>query len=437
MDTQDTHFFPKSFNYFKLGMLFYFLCYIKNIKKDDCLKLFNQIQEFNQDSTIFDKIYKNIFENKNALVFTYFQQLPNIFLPLPSDIIYYKPYITFYTKNPIPSIDEPFKINDLMKNFYTDRIKIHEYKKNKWLDKYIQDQHIFPDPITTYIPINDEMINIINNTDTPDTVYILYYENNSYIAKKNGNVFNLIYKKENLYIKINKDIELDINKLDYLMIMKPITKMDILNCFDMDVLPKKSLLYHTQSEDLTEGILRQFYGLYPNNNMINPFGLFNDADYHCFKYKLIDDLNVLNINRDVFYSDLFDEKDNEDEFIYKDTRDNSKIIKSKLFHCIGDNLGNRKQCNFNIIKDYKSVKTFNRNKGKRMLTLLVSKTTLYWLVNENYYYADFLNHYGIEAFIYHYGIFNGKFLSVELGFCIDREARKKYVEYISMSKGEC
>jgi len=72
-----------------------------------------------------------------------------------------------------------------------------------------------------------------------------------------------------------------------------------------------------------------------------------------------------------------------------------------------------------------------------MLTLLVSKTKLYWLVNENYYYADFLNHFGIEAFIYHYGIFNGKFLSVELGFCIDREARKKYVEYISISKGEC
>jgi len=440
----NTIYFPKSFYYFKLGILFYFLCKIKDIKtKENQFKLFNKIEEFHQDSNIFDKIYKNIFIDKNALIFTYYQQLPNIFIPIPSDIIYYKPYMTFYSSsNNDLNIDDPFKIDTLMNKFHNNRISINENKITKWITKYKQDQHVFPDPSTIFIPINQNIINILNEIDTPDTIYILYYDDIPYIAKYNGNnMFNLIYKKENLYVKINKDIKIDINKLKYLMIMTPLTKTDILNSFDIDTLPKNSLLYHTRSDDLTEGILRQFFSLYPKVNMINPFGLFNDADYHCFKYKLLEDLEVINLNKDIFYSDLFDKKDNEDEFVYKDTRDNSKIIKSKLFHCIGNNLENRKQCNFNIIKDYKDTTTFLKNRGKRMLILLIAKTSLYWISNETYYhpyyYPEFLNHYNFKAFIYHYGIFNGKHLDTELGFCIDREARKKYIEYLSMNKGEC
>jgi hypothetical protein len=70
-----------------------------------------------------------------------------------------------------------------------------------------------------------------------------------------------------------------------------------------------------------------------------------------------------------------------------------------------------------------------------MLTLLISKSTLYWLDAENHYYMDFLDHYDIEAFIYHYGIFKDKLLDVELGM-ITKDLNK-YIEYIKIEKGEC
>ena len=436
----NTMFFPKSYYYFKLGILFYFLCKLKNINsKDDQFNLFNRIYEFKQSKDIFNKIYKNIFEDKNCLISTYFMQIPSTFVPIPGQFIYYRPYVTFYKnkKSSNINISEKFSIERVMQNYLTNRITINDFRKNKWLDRYLQDQHMFPKTQSIFIPIDNNSKNYFNNltNEFNDIIYYMIYNNDCYIAKNNGNnIFNLLFKKEGKYIPINRDIDIDFNKIDYLSAMIPISKNDLINAFELDTLPKNSLLYHNRSDDLTEGVLRKFYGLYPTLNMINPFGLFNDADYHCFIYKLKENLEVINLNKDVFYHDLFNEKDKKETFIFKDTRDNKKIIESKLFNCIGDNLENRKQCNFNIIKDYGDLTTFTKNKGKRMLTLLISKSTLYWLDVENYYYMDFIGHYNIDAFIYHYGIYKNKFMDVELGMINNRE---KYIEYIKVHKGEC
>jgi hypothetical protein len=443
--------FPKSFYYFKLGILFFILCKINNIKsRNKRLILFNKIKEFNKNEDIFEKIYKHIFKRKNCLIFSYYMQLPNIFLPIPNELIYYKPYITFYNNNIDPkgninninnisfedSLD--FSINVSMKHFYTNRIKIQEHKRNKWLDKYIQDQHIFPDIQTIFIPINNNnnIITLLNQftKKEKDVLYLMFYDNNIYVGKRKEDKFNLIYMKtKSKYFKIDKEIILDIKKLTYIVAMLPITKIELIKTFDIDIIKENSLLYHNRSDDLTENVIRRFYGLYPNINLINPYGLFNDADYHCFIYKLKKDLKVINLNKDIFYHDLFDTKDNSSEFIYKDTSNNNKLIQSKLFHCVGDNIINRKQCNLNIIKDYNNINTWRKNKGKRMLCLIIAKTSLYWL-DDGFYYVDFLSHYNIEAFIYHYGIYKNKLLDVELGFTT---SGKDYVEYISMHKGEC
>jgi hypothetical protein len=447
-------FIPKSFYYFKLGILFFILCKINNIKsREKRLNLFNKIDEFNKNEDVFNKIYKYIFKRKNCLIFTYYMQIPNIFQPIPDELIYYKPLITFcnYSTNNSTnnlnnstnnSTNYDFSILKLMDNYTTNRIKIHENKTQKWLYNITQDQHIFPDTTTIYIPINENIFTYMEQFTKKETdvLYLMCYNDIIYVGKRinNSNKFNIIYTKhlENKkYVRShNLIIEIEnIKNLLYIMALLPITKDELIKTFDIDILKKDSLLYHNRSDDLTENVIRRFYGLYPDVNLIDPFGLFREADYHCFLYKLKKDLSVLNLNKDIFYHNLFDEEDDKKQFIYKDLRNNKNNIEDKLFHCIGDNLKNRKQCNFNIIKDYGNTQTWKRNKGKRMLVLIICKSSLYWLDN-SFYYLDFLSHYDIDAFIYHYGIFKNEFLNAELGFSKNGE---KYIEYVSMKKGEC
>lgn len=431
-------FFPKSFHYFKLGMLFYILCKIKNVTKDKQFELFNKIEEFNDfKKDVFDKIQEYIFIKENPLIYTYYSQLPNIFLPVPSEIIYYRPNVSFYRNNKSSSINtdikSKFKINELMYNFsIPSRIKINENNLDKRLFRFLQPPTEFPIPTTIFIPIDKDCLKLLSDftSNHSDVIYIMYYDNTCFVARNNGNnIFNLLYKKEREYIKINRDITIDISKLQYITAMLPLTRENIFECFDTDILPKESLLYHnTKSEFSNEFLTRKsiFLALYPDVNLADPYSDTINRSYNCYTYKAIDDLKVLNLNKDVFYHLLFDKKDNEDEFIYKDTRDNSKIIKSKLFHCIGDNLENRKQCNI-------AVKTTGRSQGKRMLALLICKTSLFWLDND-FYYMNFLKHYNIDTFIYHIGFYNNKLYQAELGITNNLE---KYVKYIDYHKDVC
>ena len=161
------------------------------------------------------------------------------------------------------------------------------------------------------------------------------------------------------------------------------------------------LLYHNNNkEDSRENIIRSFYTLSPNVNLINPYGLHNNEKYNCFYYKLKKDLSVLDLNKDVFYHNLFDEKH---------------------------------QDNFNIIKDYNNFNTWEKNKGKRMLALIICKTTLFILSN-SFYYRNVLAHFDIDAFIYNHGYYKSKLLGTELGFNKDAD---KYVSYIKMKEGVC
>uniref|UniRef100_A0A6C0HV32 Uncharacterized protein n=1 Tax=viral metagenome TaxID=1070528 RepID=A0A6C0HV32_9ZZZZ len=403
-------FIPKSFYYFKLGILFYILCKMNNIKsRKTRLILFNKISEFNKNEDIFEKIYKYIFKRQNCLIFTNYMQLPNIFQPIPSELIYYKPLITFYKNHNINSdindLSDEFSILDKMDKFYTDRIRIQENKTQKWIFRYIQDQHIFPDTTTVSIPIDNNMFNYLDNfiKKEKDVLYLIYYDNIIYIGRRtNSNKFKITHKKklDGKYVNYNTELIVHIDKLLYIMALLPITKQELMKTFDMSIIKKETVLYHNRSDDLRENIIRYFYALKPDINLIDPFGLFKDNDYYCFTYKLKKDVSVINLNKDVFYHDLFDDK---------------------------------AELNYNIIKDYGNKNTWERNKGKRMLMLIIYKTSLFWL-DKTIYYPLFLAHYDIDAFIYHYGYFKGKLLETELGFCKDAD---KYVSYISMKKGAC
>ena len=252
-------FFPKSFHYFKLGMLFYILCKIKSIiTKDKQFELFNKIEEFSAvKKDVFDKIQDYIFIKENPLIYTYYYQLPNIFLPVPIELIYYRPYVSFYKNNKSSFIDieSKFKINELMYNFsIPSRIKIDENNLDKRLFRFLQPPTEFPSSTTMFIPIDKDCLKILSDFTSKhsDVIYIMYYDNTCFVAKNNGsNIFNLLYKKEREYIKINRDITLDISKLQYITAMIPITRENIYECFDTDILPKDSLLYHNTKSDFS------------------------------------------------------------------------------------------------------------------------------------------------------------------------------------------
>jgi len=429
-------FFPKSFIYFKLGILFYILCKIKNIKStDEQIKLFYKIEEFKKQKYIFYKIYEYIFLKKNALVYTFFMQLPNIFLLFPSELIYYRPYITFYKNNKKIdlNIENDFKILELMSDFMTYRIKIDEKNVYKKLFKTFQPQTEFPPITTIYIPIDDNFVELLNKfiSEKKNILYLIYYDNSCYVAKNNGNnIMNLIYKKENnQYTKVNIDITLDISKLEYIIAMLPLSKADIYDCFDTDILPKDSLLYHNSKLEYTENIpnlKKIFLALYPDINLADPYVDIINRSYNCYTFKSITDIKLINLNKDSFYHQLFDKKDNEEEFIYKDTRDNSKVIKSKLFQCIGNDLDKRKQCNM-------TVKTAERSQGKRMLVLLIVKSSLFW-PGDDFYYMNFLKHYNIDTFVYHIGFFKNKSYASELGITDNAD---KYIKFTNYHKDVC
>jgi len=437
VDTNIKKFFPKSFYYFKLGILFHILCLIKNINtKEKQKELFNNIEEFKESKYIYEKITEYIFKNKNPLVYTFYNQLPNIFLPIPSELIYYRPYITFFKNNKTSTINlsNKFSLIDIMKNYIiNNHIKIDEKNIDRSIFKSIQPLSEFPTINSLFIPIDDNFYNLLKqiSKDRTDLIYIMYYDNNCYAAHYNHDTktFNLLYKKEKTYVKINRDISIDIAKLTYISIMYPLSRENIFECFDTDILPKDSLLYHNTKNEFSNDFLNKksiFLSLYRDINLADPYSDTINRSYNCYTFKAINDLKVLNLNKDSFYDQLFDKKDNEEEFIYKDTRDNSKIIKSKLFQCIGDNLVNRKQCNI-------AVKTTERSQGKRMLALLINKNVLFWL-GDDFYYMNFLKHYNIDTFIYHIGFYKNKQYQSELGITNNLE---KYVKYIDYHKDVC
>jgi hypothetical protein len=240
------------------------------------------------------------------------------------------------------------------------------------------------------------------------------------------------------YEKYEKEID---KPIKYLYILKPITKKQMDKIFPIVTIPKGTYLYHVRSDDLTENVIRKFYAIYPKINMINPFNLF-PANYHCFLYKTVKDLDAVNLNKNTFFEYRFDGKhDKSGEFEYYDTTRifGERKIKSKLFDCIGDNLENRLNCDFNDIKDYGDQKTYSnnimtwrRNLGKRYLYLLINKTKKY--IFPCNYYIDFLENYNYKSFVYHYGKFQNKFLDAELAL-MDFDGN--YIEYLDFKKGEC
>jgi len=364
---------------------------------------------------------KEFLDLPNPLIFTYFNTIPHIFFPYFEEMYLYFPIITFYGKNGFYKkgfIEYPGKINGL-------------YQKNvKISDTEIQ--------IT--IPIN-----LLMSYKFPKDYYILMKIGKKIVASSNVIVLNgemiiknykLKYKKD--FKNTGEDIKVKLDEIELAYVLVPITKEGISNIFKMDTLKKDSWIYYVVSDKSMN--LSWFYSLYPKINMFD-LDLKFDLPWRCARSKITKDLNVLNLTVDIFYNNEIVNRNINN--IYLDLRDDKyeHILQDDLFRCLStDKESDRRKdiCNFNIMIPY-GEDTFARNKGKKMINLLLFKNNTF-INYSKYYYVNFIKEFGYKAFIYHYGFIpkNDKkiYYDMELGFT-DKEYIKEYVKKVDEVKGEC
>ena len=410
-----------AFSYFRSFITFYYCTLFSSNKSLDNIKKYYKRGYGNEK--YFSLFKKEFLDLPNPLIFTYFNTIPHIFFPYFEEMYLYFPIITFYGKDGFYKkgfIKYPGKINGL-------------YQKNvKISDKEIQ--------IT--IPIN-----LLMSYKFPEDYYIVIKIDTKIIASNNVKVLNgeMIIKNYKLktkrdYKNTGEDMKVKLDEIELAYVLVPITKEGMSNIFKMDTLRKDSWIYYVISENYNKNYIAWFYSLYPKINMFD-LDLKFDLPWRCVRSKLTKDLNVLNITVDVFYNnEIVNKKTNN---IYLDLRDEKyeNILKDDLFRCLStDKESDRRRdiCNFNIILPY-GENTFAKNKGKKMINLLLFKNHTF-INYSKYYYIDFIKKFGYKAFIYHYGFIpkNDKkiYYDMEIGFT-DNNYAKEYVKKVDEVKGEC
>ena len=408
-----------AFSYFRLFITFYYCTLFSANKSIDNIKKYYK-RGYGSEK-YFSLFKKEFLDLPNPLIFTYFNTIPHIFFPYFEEMYLYFPIITFYGKNGFYKkgfIKYPGKINGL-------------YQKNvKISDTEIQ--------IT--IPIN-----LLMSYKFPKDYYILVKIGKKIVASSNVIVLNgemiiknykLKYKKD--FKNTGEDMKVKLDEIELAYILVPITKEGISNIFKTDTIKKDSWIYYVVSDKYMN--LSWFYSLYPKINMLE-LDLKFDLPWRCARSKITKDLNVLNLTVDIFYNNEIVNRNINN--IYLDLRDDKyeHILQDDLFRCLSTDKESDKRkdiCNFNIMISY-GEDTFARNKGKKMINLLLFKNNTF-INYSKYYYVNFIKEFGYKAFIYHYGFIpkNDKkiYYDMELGFT-DKEYIKEYVKKVDEVKGEC
>jgi hypothetical protein len=408
-----------AFSYFRSFITFYYYALFSANKSIDNIKKYYK-RAYGSEK-YFSLFKKEFLDLPNPLIFTYFNTIPHIFFPYFEEMYLYFPIITFYGKDGFYKkgfIKYPGKINGI-------------YQKNvKISDTEIQ--------IT--IPIN-----LLMSYKFPKDYYILMKIGKKIVASSNVSVLNgeMIIKNYKLKNKkdfknTGEDMKVKLDEIELVYVLVPITKEGISNIFKTDTIKKDSWIYYVVSDKSMN--LSWFYSLYPKINMFD-LDLKFDLPWRCARSIITKDLNVLNLTVDIFYNnEIVNRKINN---IYLDLRDDKyeHILQDDLFRCLSTDKksdSRRDICNFNIMMPY-GEDTFARNKGKKMINLLLFKNNTF-INYSKYYYVNFIKEFGYKAFIYHYGFIpkNDKkiYYDMELGFT-DKEYIKEYVKKVDEVKGEC
>jgi hypothetical protein len=326
------------------------------------------------ETIIFNKKNNNIDEDilkLNPALFTYFNNIPDIFHPLSKNIYYdYVCYLSYV---------KPSFIN---KNDNDDIIKY----KNILNVKYFKQKFMVKQDISPYNYFKRNL-----------SINIKYFNMKKYL--KNKYVILIYTDKNKKYIVKNEDnIEIEGN-IVYVNVLRRIKSKELFDVFQTNEIKKGTKIYSFHNHNLKDNNLKWF-SLDENNHLNDPYNIFyNNGDINYkYTFEIKKNIKVLNLSKNIFL-----ENQNElDDLLNK----YNKQQKNKIYNGF-----------INYIKYYKNEHSiWNINRGKRLLHEILYKNSSF--INLNIYYLKYLEYHNIMYLLYTTGFYEklNKFYGYELGF---------------------
>ena len=336
-------------------------------------KLFNPDADI---SSLVNKKHKLFFENyflnyQNPLIFTLYNQIPTEFLPLPDDKFYYFfPMISFYKIGRKPKLnphEKVLNINEIWKYKLTNKTKniiVQErFPSLKVIKSTYYDNFIFNFPVKLLFSLPSEFIK--------NKLIMIRTNKESYVTKDFKLGFDFINVKGK-----------SINQKDLInvILLKELTKEDIIKCFNLTTIEPGTYLYHQEkiNENLDDKITYNWFCLNFYSRISNPFE--KNILYKYQEYITIKPISILDICTN--------------SIINNPITNNKKYSKFQCFDI--DNIKNLNPiCDYDFIDVHKKFDVVNFNKKKGLL-LLIWKNSTY--IDSNMSFTVFLNHFNLPYF---------------------------------------
>lgn len=337
-------------------------------------KLFNPNADI---SSLVNKKHKLFFENyflnyQNPLIFTLYNQIPTEFLPLPKQKFYYFfPVISFNKIGWEPKLNPHEKVENIN--------EIWKYKVEKKMKNITTVQERFPS------------LKLIKNTSYDDVIC-------SFIIKSLFSLPSEFIKNKLIMIRtdkesyVTKDFKIGsdsinvkgkiINQKDIIniILLKELTKEDVINCFNLTTIEPGTYLYHQLKIDkeYKDEWFWNYFCLNFYSRILNPFE--KNILYKYQEYITIKPINILDISTN--------------SIINNPITTNKKYSKFQCFDI--DNIKKLNPiCDYDLLDVRKRFDEINYNK-KRGLLLLIWKNSTY--IDYSMSFTEFLEHFNLPYF---------------------------------------
>lgn len=341
----------------------------------------------------------------NAAVFTYFNNVPDIFHPLTT-VIYFN-YISF-----ICYIDPLFFCDD---KGFQHNVSCAEPNVNGIQDDIITYKSVLEHDLTSITKLfHMQDIAPYNKNKRQLAIHIRHFDISRYIKTHVVLCYTSLGRKivsvpeyggDNINANANGEDVLDIKtneRIVYACILRKMEKNDLLKVFAMETISKNTRMYslHANKFDRTPN----WYSFSPTDRLNDPFRLFYKPGDKNYKYcsVLLKSARFLNLSKCIF---LKSAPNNVNTLL--------TMTKKQLHNFKARRIYNGE---LNYIKYYPGNDVWYLNMGKRLLGELFFKSSKF-----NYgkhYYFDWLYKHNIDKIIYSYGYYEkfDKFYNYEIGF---------------------
>ena len=431
----------KQFEYFRSFINFYYYLLLNNIIVKSKIK--EKYKSLYKDTKYFNFFYENFIVEQNILIFTLYNNIPLNFLSYPDDKFYieYYPIITFFGNDVNCIKKEKIKLNST----YFPKSLTHVSKAYLYIKEY-----------ESYYPSKDTLKNFSNKIENKpknhnkydymnSRISLNYFKNieNNFLQNKiiffQDNELNLIISEnfifdsikskiilKSYYIKTSnkkyqkfyKNKEIVFNNIIYLSVLDKITKNKLINCFTMEKLKKNMDMYNSinikNKNKFDESYLPTYFTININERPLEPLNLALHK-YKVNKYKLIKDVDILNITNNILFN-------------------NSILLKNEKIDCISNKDLHKvaKYCDVDILYKFFNY-DMEPNYNKRLMINLILWKNLSFIDREIDIF-DLLLKYNFKGYInnFSYLMFKKnklKKLSTEFVFTNYKEV-EKYIKFI-------